>query len=402
VNRPPTSIHSSMKTIGDQQLVKRINRSVLLRLLRKHSGLSRARLAQESGLTKSTVSLLVRELIEEGWLSEAESTSAPGLGRPSTPLHIDGTRRAVVGVEVAVEVLRAVAVSLTGEVLVSLEEPLTDTQPPAVCRQAARLVARLVKDLVLRQVQLSGVGMGLPGAFDETTGMVSFAPNLGWRRVDFMPLMTRALEKAGVPSVQLHVQNEADTAALSEYEFFGENVKDSLIFVTCDVGVGAGILLNDRLFTGVHGMAGEIGHSILQIDGPKCSCGRNGCVETFIGARALARLSDPAKGGKYLGVVLQNLWTTFDPGALVIGGPSCEKHPEIIAVAKDALQAYAASAGMATPTVRAARYGLLASAVGAAALVLYHELRPMHTPAAPVATSAADLSETSAPAHILA
>lgn len=369
-----------MKTIGDQQLVKRINRSVLLRLLRKQSGLSRARLAQESGLTKSTVSLLVRELIEQGWLSEAESTAAPGLGRPSTPVQIDGTRRAVLGVEIAVETVRVVAVSLTGEVLTSIEEPLADSQPSLVCRQAAKLVARLSKEMGRRRVQLSGVGVGLPGAFDETTGQVSFAPNLGWRRVDFVPLMANALDKAGVPAVPLHVQNEADTAALSEYEFSGEDVKDSLIFVTCGVGVGAGILLNDRLFTGAQGMAGEIGHSILQIDGPRCSCGRSGCVETFIGARALAQLADPAKGGKYLGVVLQNLWTTFNPSALVVGGPSCEQYPEIIAVAKAALEAYATSAGMEAPTVRAARYGSLASAVGAAALVLYHELRPMHAP----------------------
>jgi predicted NBD/HSP70 family sugar kinase/DNA-binding XRE family transcriptional regulator len=388
-----------MKTIGDQQLVKRINRSVLLRLLRKQSGLSRARLAQESGLTKSTVSLLVRELIEEGWLSEAESTAANGLGRPSTPVQIDGTRRAVLGVEIAVETVRVVAVSLTGEVLTSIEEPLANTQPALVCCQVAKLVARLAKDMARRQVQLSGVGVGLPGAFDVATGQVSFAPNLGWRRVDFVPLMASALDKAGVPPVPLHVQNEADTAALSEYEFSGEDVKDSLIFVTCGVGVGAGILLNDRLFTGSQGMAGEIGHSILQIDGPRCSCGRNGCVETFIGARALAKMADPAKGGKYLGVLLQNLWTTFNPSALVVGGPSCEQHPDIVTVAKTALEAYATSAGMEAPTVRAARYGLLASAVGAAALVLYHELRPMHAPAA-MATS--DSFEPSASAHITA
>ena len=92
-----------MKTTGDQQLVKRINRSVLLRLLRSQSGLSRAQLAVESGLTKSTVSLLVRELIDEGWLTETDATAAPGLGRPSTPLQIDGRSRGMVGVEVADE-----------------------------------------------------------------------------------------------------------------------------------------------------------------------------------------------------------------------------------------------------------------------------------------------------------
>ncbi|MES2948524.1 MAG: ROK family transcriptional regulator [Pseudomonadota bacterium] len=367
-----------MNTTGDQQLVKRINRSVLLRLLRQHTGLSRAQLAQHSGLTKSTVSQLVRELMLEGWVSEQGVTAAIGLGRPSTPLQIDGNTRGLIGVEVAVEALRVVGVSLLGQVLHALEEPLDSPEPEAVCQQAARLVLRVHAELAQRGVQLAGIGVGLPGAFDEATGVVRFAPNLGWRNVDFVPQITQALAQAGLPSVAVHVQNEADTAALSEYEFLPTDARDSLIFVTCGAGVGAGIVLNDQLFIGTQGMAGEIGHSILQIDGPRCSCGRQGCAETFFGARALAQLPDPAQGGRYLGVVLQNLWTTFNPSVLVVGGPSCERYPGIVQVAQDTLQGYAASSGMAAPAVRPAHYGLLASAVGAAALVLHHELRPMH------------------------
>jgi predicted NBD/HSP70 family sugar kinase/DNA-binding XRE family transcriptional regulator len=371
-----------MKTTGDQQLVKRINRSVLLRLLRRRSGLSRAQLAQESGLTKSTVSLLVRELIDEGWVTETGLATAQGLGRPSTPLQLDGSRRAMIGVEIAVDALRVVGVSLTGEVLWSGEEPLHDRAPAAVCREVAQRVVRAHAELTARPVLVSGVGIGLPGAFDEASGTVRFAPNLGWRNVSFLPQITRALAEAGCPPVAVHVQNEADTAALSEYEFTDGDAMDSLIFVTCAVGVGAGIVINDRLLTGTQGMAGEIGHSILQIDGPPCSCGRRGCAETFFGARALDRLPDPARGGVYLGVVLQNLWTTFNPGALVVGGSSCERYPGILRTARDTLGAYAATAGVAALDVRAARYGLLASAVGAAALVLHHELRPMHARAA--------------------
>jgi predicted NBD/HSP70 family sugar kinase len=271
-----------------------------------------------------------------------------------------------------------VGVSLTGEVLWSIEEALVDREPGPVCQQVARLVVLAHAALAARSVVVSGIGIGLPGAFDEATGTVRFAPNLGWRNVGFLPLITRALAEAGAPPVAVHVQNEADTAALSEYEFAEGDVVDSLIFVTCGVGVGAGIVLNDRLFTGLQGMAGEIGHSILQFDGPACSCGRKGCAETFFGARALDRLPDPAQGGVFLGVVLQNLWTTFNPGALVVGGPSCERHPGIVRQARDTLEAYAASAGVPAPMVRPARYGLLASAVGAAALVLHHDLRPMH------------------------
>lgn len=124
-----------MKTTGDQQLVKRINRSVLLRLLRQRGSLSRAQLAGESGLTKSTVSLLVRELIDEGWLAETGLAAAQGMGRPSTPLRLDGSRRAMVGVEIGVESLRVVGVSVTGEVLCAAEAPWpTATLPPCAAR----------------------------------------------------------------------------------------------------------------------------------------------------------------------------------------------------------------------------------------------------------------------------
>ena len=386
-----------MNTTGDQQLVKRINRSVLLRLLRIQPGLSRAQLAQRSGLTKSTVSLLVRELINESWLTEGDNVNAKGAGRPSTPLQIDARARALLGVELAVDALRLACVTLTGKILWSTEEPLLDQQPDEVCRQIAGLVARAHELLLSWGLQLTGLGVGLPGAFDETTGKVHFAANLGWWNVDFMPQFTLALAQVRLPPMPVYVQNEADTAALSEYEFVEGQISDSLIFVTCDVGVGAGIVLNDRLFTGQYGGAGEIGHSILQIDGPLCSCGRHGCAETFFGARVLDKLVTPDMGGKYLGVVLANLWTTFDPSVLIVGGPSCIKHPGLIVRARESLQAYASSARMPAPPVRPAHYGLLASAVGAAALVLHRQLRPMHTPTAYAANglSVAPLTQSS-------
>ena len=374
-----------MKTTGDQQLVKRINRSVLLRLLRAQPGLSRAQAASLSGLTKSTVSSAVRELIDEGWVSETGAAAASvgsGLGRPSTPLQIDAHARGLVGIEIAVDCIRSVCVSLLGQVLWSNEAPLTNTQPTSVCRQVAGLATRARAELDRRGVRLSGLGIGLPGAFDDVTGTVRFAPNLGWRDVEFMSLMVDALHAAGLADVPLQVQNEADTAALSEYEFAGSESDNALIFVTCDVGVGAGIVLNDRLFTGAQGLAGEIGHSILQLDGPLCSCGRKGCAETYLGARALARelkqFGHVGQAGRALGVLLQNLWTTLNPGVLVIGGSSCLKYPQLLLTAKETLTLYAAHAGIAPPQIRPARYGLLAAAVGAAALVLHQYLRPMH------------------------
>jgi predicted NBD/HSP70 family sugar kinase len=375
-----------MKTTGDQQLVKRINRSVLLRMLRIQPNQSRAELAVSTGLTKSTVSLLVRELIEDGWLTEVdvagenEPASLRGLGRPSIPLCINGKSRGLIGVEIAIEALRVVVLSLNGKVLWDAEEILLSQTPASVCDQTAKLVARAHAHMRAQNIHTSGLGIGVPGVFQEATGRVEIAPNLGWRNVDFMPLIIKSLAHAGLPKMPVYVRNEADTASLSEYEFPGSDEIHSLIFVNCATGVGAGIVINDRLYSGMHGMAGEIGHSILQPDGLRCSCGRRGCVETLLGARALAAFDDPARGGQYLGLVLHNLWITFNPELIVVGGYSCHKYPEIVRVAEETLAAYAHSAHMPAPKIRVARYGMLAAAVGAAALTMHQYLRPMYAP----------------------
>ncbi len=367
-----------MKATGDLQLLKRINRSVLLRLIRSQPDLSRARLASLSGLTKSTVSALVRELLDEHWLSEAAAPVATqSMGRPSTPLNIDTTRRVLIGIEIAVDCLRVVCVSLSGVILTQTEAPLQDQRPEQACRQMGLLVQALCRQLQEKGLLLSGVGVCLPGAVDEALGIVRLAPNLGWRDVPFRSMVATEFAALGIPTAYIQLQNDADAAALGEYEFAGGSGDDPLIFVNCDVGVGAGIVLNDRLFTGFLGAAGEIGHSILQVDGPLCSCGRKGCAEAFIGARALGRPRGLVRAGQYLGVMLQNLDAMFNPHVIVVGGRSCIDHPALIETARSAQQAYAHAAGLQAPEVRAARFGVQAAAVGAAALVLHQFLRPL-------------------------
>ncbi len=366
-----------MKATGDLQLLKRINRSVLLRLIRSQPDLSRARLAALSGLTKSTVSALVRELLDEHWLSEAAAPVATqAMGRPSTPLNMDTSKRVLIGIEIAVDCVRLVCVALDGAILTQTEEPLRDPCPASACQQVGALVRLLCQQLDEKKLLLSGVGVCLPGAVDGALGLVRLAPNLGWRDLPFMAMLEAEFAKLGIPAAHIHLQNDADAAALGEYEFGGSG-DDSLIFVNCDVGVGAGIVLNDRLFTGFLGTAGEIGHSILQVEGPLCSCGRKGCAEVFIGARALGTAQGVAQSGRYLGVLLQNLDAMFNPHVIVVGGRSCIEHPCLIEAARTHQHAYAQVAGLQSPQVRAARFGVQAAAVGAAALVLHQFLRPL-------------------------
>lgn len=388
---------------GNQQLLKGINRMALVRRLCAQPGLSRADLAQAVGLTKSTVSLLVRELLEEGWLVEREIVATGDLGRRPTPLFIDPTRLLLLGAEVGIDGVRVVATSLTGEVLARTVSSYGAAHTAKAC--LASLSAALLKlrrQLDAKTHRIIGIGIGLPGGVDEHTGVLNFAPNLGWRDVPFAADLAERLEDTPLEGVPLFVQNEADVAALGELEF-NTAPSDPLLYVSLNQGVGAGVIVGGRLLTGARGFAGEVGHMVLQMNGPQCSCGRRGCAEALIGPRAMLRASvdelpeaPPVdeirsrleandadtlravkKAGGYLGMLLQNLATAYDPATIVLGGAVVELGDVFLQPALQTLNDYAAAAQLAPPLVQTSRFGADAVATGAAALARYHLTRPL-------------------------
>jgi predicted NBD/HSP70 family sugar kinase len=392
-----------MTITGDQSLLREINRMALVRVVQRVPGLSRAELAKETGLTKSTVSLLVQDLVDEGWLFESDVQATGAIGRRPTPLFLDGNRLAMIGAEVSVDSIVVLTVSLSGEVINGTSEPLANTQPADVIHRLAQLINSLVDQARTDGRNLLGVGVGVPGAVLDRQGMVKLAPNLPWRDVAFLETLSRELEALGARGLQIQVQNDYDVAALSEYEFGEAPLPDPLIYLGLGVGVGAGVIVRDRLFLGAEGYAGEVGHSILQVEGPVCSCGRRGCAETFVGQRAISaqingnagellsvetirhllERNDAAamlavrRAGHYLGVLIQNLWTYFNPGRIVLGGPLCELGAPFLEAAQSCLGRYAEDCGMSLPEVQLSRFGSRSVAVGAAALVKHARLRPL-------------------------
>jgi len=400
---------------GSQQLLKVINRMALVRHLCANPGLSRADLAGAVGLTKSTVSLLVRELIVEGWLAEREVVATGDLGRRPTPLFIDPDRLLLLGAEVGIESVRVVATSLTGEVRACTVANYGASRTAKAC--IASLSTALLK--LRRQFdanqQILGIGVGLPGGVNEARGVLHFAPNLGWRDTPFGSLLAGKLQDTALADVPLFLQNEADVAALGEMEFNPAPASDPLLYVSINQGLGAGVVVGDRLLTGARGFAGEVGHMVLQLNGPRCSCGRRGCAEALIATRAMlggsedgaalrslaevrAHLVDEdvetlkavGSAGRYLGVLLQNLATAYDPASIVLGGSVVELGAPFLKPALDTLNDYAAAASLPPPSVRTSLFGANAVAVGAAALARYRLTRP----ALPLADSGAVVADT--------
>jgi predicted NBD/HSP70 family sugar kinase len=378
----------------------------LVRQVSTQPGLSRAALADVLQLTKSTVSLLVRELMDEGWLAESELLVTGEVGRRATPLHLDRDRLALLGADVGVDEARVVATNLLGEVLESRVIGYEDAHDPASCIhlvalamiRLARQLARPERGGVARRVL--GAGIGLHGAVDETLGILRHAPHLGWRNVDAAGQFRAHLAGSILDGLPLYIQNEANVAALAEFEFSRQSSTDPLIYLSIGYGVGAGVIVSDRLLTGMSGFGGEVGHAILQADGPRCSCGRRGCADALIGLSSLLGDERPSyaalerlfnrvadgeaatcaaveAAGRQLGVLLNNLWASFDPMAIVIGGPALQLGEAFIGPARRVLDGYAQAAELTPPQIRTSHFGAEAVAVGAAALALYRVTRPL-------------------------
>jgi predicted NBD/HSP70 family sugar kinase len=394
-----------MIVAGDQQLLKQINRMALVRQLCTQPGMSRAALAETVGLTKSTVSLLVRELLDEGWLSESALLATGALGRRATPLHIDGTRLALLGVDLGVGAARIVATNLLGEVLDEAVVHYTDSADASSCIElmAAGVLRMVQAGGALEGRSLLGMGIGLHGVVDDANGVLHYAPHQGWRNVDVANQMRSHFSYTPLAELPLFIQNEANVAALAELEFSNQAGADPLIYLSIGYGVGSGIIVNGSLLTGLYGFAGEVGHSILQQDGPPCSCGRRGCADAMIGLQALmdevfgkqppgvdkleqlfaqvdageATACDAVHAaGRKLGLLLNNLWVAFDPMCIVIGGAALRLGERFLEPGRQVLYDCASATLLPAPIIRMPRFGLNAIAIGGAAMARHYLMRP--------------------------
>lgn len=333
--------------------VRRENLSLVLRQITEHGPRSRAALALETGLNKSTVSSLVAELIESGLLRDSEPAEPPfeAVGRPPQNVELHPEGPFVLGLEINVDYLAAWATDLAGTLhhrsFVASDNRLHG--PEEAVAQLAELAAdALAQPFAEARTPLSAV-VAVPGLVDSTGDLV-VAPNLGWTDVAVADLLREALED---PPFELHVENEANLGAVAELvEGAGRGLRD-FVYVSGEVGIGAGVVLGGELFRGASGFAGEFGHLTIDPYGPPCGCGGRGCLERLAGQDALLRLAgwDPrmrcagsrpewpgamladsareghaktcealSQVGHTLGIAIASLANLLDPEAVLLGG----------------------------------------------------------------------------------
>jgi predicted NBD/HSP70 family sugar kinase len=264
------------------------NLSVLLRHIHRDGALTRAELTQRLGVSRSTVGALVADLSQLGLVEEFVPTGGAGVGRPS---HVVGPHRTgpvVFAVDIDVAHVTVAAVGLGGVVLGREAVPCEPehASPRAVVELVIGVLPRLL-DASSPGAPVAGIGVSVPGTVHRHTGHIGVAPNLSWHDVPF----GAQLAELAPPGLTLAVGNDADLGVLAEHHRGAARDIDDVVFLLGRVGIGAGIIANGRPLPGNDGYAGEIGHTVVDPDGPPCHCGKRGCVETYVGEGALLRLA---------------------------------------------------------------------------------------------------------------
>ncbi|WP_434785153.1 ROK family protein, partial [Streptomyces anthocyanicus] len=279
-----------MEPKADKATVRRHNLSLVLRAVHDAGEATRAGVATHVGLTRAAVSSLVEQLLEYGVVSEWGKTSSGQAGRPGTVLKVSRSGPAGLGVEINIDYIAVCVVDLAGTDRVRLVEHVDNrgVEPSEVLARAARLAARAIGSAADQELEPAGVHVALPGLV--TGGTVRQAPNLGWRRVAVEGLFAQALLALRPDHRPLPVSsdNEANAAALAEL-WFGAGTEGvrSFLYLTGEIGVGGALVLGGGLLRGAHGFAGEIGHTVVDPEGPRCRCGAHGCLEQYAGQAAL-------------------------------------------------------------------------------------------------------------------
>ncbi len=393
---------------ADHASLREINLSAVLRFIYHEAPLSRSQLALKTGLNKSTISSLVEDLLCRRLVHETGITSA-GKGRPSTMLEIHPRAGVVVAVELGVDFVDSAVIDFKGNILWRKLEPAdpADSQEKTLAQTMA-LVEETIRVCRHHHYRILGLSFSIPGTVDLEQGVLIFAPNLNWRNVPFRKIFS------AYTGLKVFIENDANAAAVAEHLFgVARNLHDFL-FVFVGVGLGSGLFLNDRLYRGTGGYAGEIGHTpiIAEPFQNPCHCGNLGCWETYANqfsilrrvetrlersrqgslipslmaeqgtglsisiVKQAAEAGDPyaieslAEAGSAMGTGFAVLVNLFNPEKIVLGGPVSIAGEFLMPSIRESLDRHAMQEILSQTEINLSAFGPDASLVGAAAVVV--------------------------------
>ncbi|MDN4071636.1 ROK family transcriptional regulator [Fictibacillus terranigra] len=390
---------------GTFQLMKSLNRNIILNKIRLEGPISRAQIAKDTKLTPPTVSSIVKELIESNLIKESVQGESKG-GRKPTMLVINADSFYVIGLDVGPKDIKTVMTDLNGKVLVFQERvlfsPLTNAELLDIMKAEIQQIMDQYKG---EEDKIIGIGVGMHGVVDAEQGLSLYAPNLNLRNIPIKEELENRFSRT------VKVENDAKALALGEVWFGNGNGAESVVVVNVGNGVGAGIVVDGKLFHGANFIAGEIGHMTIDIGGRQCTCGNYGCLQTLAAGPAIAEKAqkEVAIGrdsllremadhdlekidgkmvfegalqgdelcihvlkstGIYLGIGLTNLIHLMNPKTIIIGGGVSNAGHFVMDSLKETVQKKVLTEAAKHTDIRLSMLGNKATAIGAVALLL--------------------------------
>ncbi len=341
---------AKLDVTADQQLVKKMNKTVLLNEIIRSYPISRAKLSEVTGLNKSTVSAQIGALLKEELIFEIGQGDSSG-GRRPVMLVFNQQAGFTIGVDLGVKAINAVLTDLKGNVVESLTTEWAEADQEAEPKVRAAIDALLGK-MPSSPYGLIGIGVSVPGLINREQQVI-FVPNL---RPDVTSLKHGLENRYDVP---VNLENEANAGAYGERRFGAGKDHEEMVFVSLGTGVGTGIILHGELYRGEDGFAGEFGHMSIEYNGPKCTCGNRGCWELYASEKVLwdkylpghtvetlqrslqaneaSVLNELQKWCFCVGVGLNTVLNVYNPKVIVIQSRVIESHPMVLNMIRTAI-----------------------------------------------------------------
>ena len=379
---------------GSLTSLRELNRGRVLESLRELGVASRAELARSTGLSPATVSTLVSQLVETGMVVDAPASVSRRNqgGRPPALITLDPSVGVAIGIDFGKRHLAVAVCDLSHEILAERWRTMhEDYDARTGVDGAVKLVGEALERSGTATDRVLGVGLGMPGPIHRSTGTVGSSAILpGWTDVRIAEVMSERLE------VPVHVDNDANLGALAELHWGAGQGASTLVYLKMATGIGAGLVIDGRLFHGAGGTAGEIGHTTVDERGPICRCGNRGCLEMVAATPALAELLRATRGteitgdrvvelaiegdagcrraiadaGSYTGHAVANLCNLFNPERIVVGGSLGAAGEILLAPLREAVRRRVIPSAVEDVQIVPGVLGDRAELLGAVALVL--------------------------------
>lgn len=375
---------------GNRALIRSINRSILLNTVKKQGQVSRATLAHITGLSPATVTAITGRLIEEGLVFEKAIGDSSG-GRPPIMLALNPRGGFVIGIKLMEGHAVGALTDLNATILAKDSIELADKQYETSVETLIALVNRLIRSSGIPTKQLMGLGIGLAGVVDFAHGIVKQNPFFGWRNILLRDVLETRMH------VPVYIDNDVNTLTLSEKWLNRGQPEDNFLVITIGRGIGMGIVINGEIYRGKGGGAGELGHVMVDPNGPICDCGKRGCLESLVSDRALVaearrtvspdiadlddliRLASEgnagavqvlAHAGMLLGRQIANLVNVLDPKLIIISGEGIRMGDVFFSAVRTAFHDCVMTGLAEDAEIRVNSWGDDIWALGAASLVI--------------------------------